>query len=224
MPSQTSLGAGVLQTAMRISVSIGLAISSGVYGSALSTPQGSANITFAFERAYLCSIVFAGVGCLFIPFMRIGKQGGSRKPMTPSIETAVNRPRTGESTYRDVECQTSYDAEFAFGQSNGSSDTISVACTYGSEESYFPRWSWEEEREWSDQRHRSVGEENVVYEVCVKCLEERKVAVSTNGDGNGQGFGVHGYHGERRKNPMKNPPPSLVDEPRGSGPGGGGWL
>jgi hypothetical protein len=211
MPSQASLGAGVLQTAMRISVSIGLAISSGVYGSALSTPQGSANITFAFERAYLCSIVFAGVGCLFIPFMRIGKQGGSRKPMTPS-------------TYRDVECQTSYDPDFAFGESNGSSDTISVACTYGSEESYFPRWSWEEEREWSDQRHRSVGEENVVYEVCVKCLEERKVAISTNGDGNGQGFGIHGYHGERRKNPMKNPPPSLVVEPRGSGPGGGGWL
>jgi hypothetical protein len=54
------------------------------------------------------------------------------------------------------------------------------AATLGSVNSFFPRWSWETEKDksWPD-RYRE--KENVVYEVCIKCLEERRVVLQ---DGN----------------------------------------
>lgn len=83
MPTQSSLAAGVLQTAMRLSISVGLGITAAVYGSVAQTPEGKADVDLPFERAYLCSIMFAVAGLLFIPFMTIGRQG-KRSP-SPSI-------------------------------------------------------------------------------------------------------------------------------------------
>src|SRR4051812_39895008 len=76
MPAQSSLAAGVLQTAMRLSVSLGLAITTAIYGSALKKPQASNNKTFAFDSAFLCSVGFAFIGVICAGFLRIGKQGG----------------------------------------------------------------------------------------------------------------------------------------------------
>jgi hypothetical protein len=181
MPDQASLGAGVLQTAMRLSISLGLAITAAVYGTTSHTPKGISNINLPFERAFLCSILFAVIGVLFVPFMRIRKQGDS--PETEKNEGLLEeRPRTGgeysdrssgehdHHSHRDQEHQ--YGLEFG-----GSTLTVDTMATTGSQRSYFPRWSWEDERQWKDKRFR---ESNIVYEVCIKCLEERRVIVKEN--------------------------------------------
>jgi hypothetical protein len=180
MPLQSSLAAGIIQTAMRLSVSLGLAITSAVYGSVLSHTQ---NPNFPFERAYLCSIVFAAVGLLIVPFMRLGTQGDKTPP--PSItEEEINeeeRSRTG-GEYSDcisiVEIERT-EPELTLSY-KGSETSLWSGATYGSEESFFPRWSWEDERNGKFSRHGSVyGNEKVVYEVCTKCLEERRVVLAS---------------------------------------------
>ena len=161
MPNQSSLGAGVIQTAMRISLCIGLAISTAVYGFSLSTPESKKDIMFPFERAYLCSILFAVVGLLCVPFMRIGMQGGKIPP--PFNE------ESGESVEQE-RCRTG--GEYALGSKTEMS--LDSGATRDCEASYFPRWSWESEREWKAERYR---DDNVVYEVCIKCLAERRVVL-----------------------------------------------
>ena len=158
MPNQSSLGAGVIQTAMRISLCIGLAISTAVYGFSSSTPESKKDITFPFERAYLCSISFAVVGLVCVPFMRIGIQGGRTPPL-------FNK-EGGELVEQDT------GGEYALGSKTET--RLDSGTTRDSEESYFPRWSWEGDREWKAERYR---DDNVVYEVCIKCLAERRVVL-----------------------------------------------
>jgi len=185
MPTQASLGAGVLQTGMRLSVSLGLSITAAVYGSSVSTSQAQKDITFAFDRAYLCSIMFALIGLLFVPFLQIGKQGGTveteeapsgtgQPPQDPEMAERQLSRSGGE--YKDSESQTpDDDLQISWSNTNTS---FTTAGTWGSERSYFPRWSWEEERNWREQRYRDFsGEGNVIYEVCIKCLEERRVVL-----------------------------------------------
>lgn len=183
MPDQSSLGAGVLQTAMRLSISLGLAITAAVYGTTSQTPKSVFNINFPYERAYLCTILFAVIGVLFVPFMRIGKQGSNLKP-EQNEEMMEDRPRTGReyshrssgeqgNDYHDSQQQHQFGLEFG-----SSTLTVDTFATTGSQKSYFPRWSWEDERQWKGNRYR---ESNVVYEVCIKCLEERRVIVGENG-------------------------------------------
>jgi hypothetical protein len=213
MPKQSSLGAGVIQTAMRLSMSLGIALTAAVYGSARTTKQGLSNPTFPFERAYLCSIIFAITGLLFVPFMRIGKQGVGSKP---DIEdpTEVNRPRTA-GEYSDRISLGSYEAHNShegphrheFGHEIGnSSASIETCATNGSQDSYFPRWSWE-----GDKQFRQT---NILYEVCVKCLEERRVIVGHN----------QPYGGAWHERPVGR---IQGDTGRGTGDvskGGHGWL
>ncbi|KAF4635779.1 hypothetical protein G7Y89_g2328 [Cudoniella acicularis] len=177
MPEQSSLAAGVIQTAYRLSVSIGLAITSAVYGTVRNGPKGMANPTLPFERAYLCGIFFAAASILFIPFMEL--EGKGRTP-TPSIHSSVREseildsPRPG-GEYSD---RPSSDHAHSLG-SKASRSTFRSAATYGSEDSYLPRWSWEDDRYWPPdaQKYNGYGGScpEVVYEVCAKCLEERRV-------------------------------------------------
>ncbi|KAH7420231.1 major facilitator superfamily domain-containing protein, partial [Cadophora sp. MPI-SDFR-AT-0126] len=74
-PSQSSLGAGILQTALRLSISIGLAITSAIYGTMAQTPQGRTHTTFPFSRVFLCTIIISSLSLVFIPFLQIGRQG-----------------------------------------------------------------------------------------------------------------------------------------------------
>jgi hypothetical protein len=175
MPDQSSLGAGVLQTAMRLSISLGLAITSAVYGTTSHSPRGTNDIDFPYERAYLCTILFAVAGFLFVPFMRIGKQDGKTEPEKNDF-VIEERPRTG-GVYSDMSSG-AYDE--GHHHSQGSSTlTANTMATAGSQVSFFTRWSWEDRDQWKDKRYR---ESNIVYEVCIKCLEERRIVVRDGED------------------------------------------
>jgi hypothetical protein len=195
---------------MRLSVSLGLSITAAVYGSSVSTPQAAKDITFAYDRAFLCSIIFATVGLLFVPFMRIAKQGvpvrgekAAEADEVPEMAEAVlvldeERPRlAGE--YKDEETQTPNDDQ-ALVWSEGDTSLTSCA-TYGSygprHISWLPRWSWEDDRVWREERYRDFGgEEHIVYEVCIKCLAEKRRVVSSYGGskylGGYESIPVHG--------------------------------
>jgi hypothetical protein len=234
MPTQSSLAAGVLQTAMRLSVSLGLSITAAVYGSSLSTPQARTDITFAFDRAYLCSILFAIIGLLFVPFMRIGKQGG--RPEVEKEKSIYNDgvledepPRAG-GEYRDSESQTpDDDPALSWSGSKMSLSTQGTRATCGSERSFFPRWSWEGEREWRDQRYQDFGGDgHVVYEVCIKCLEERRVVLGTYG-GSDYGYEPTPVHGGDLGSAQARTYDIRLSTPKGNGNGyvgrgGVGWL
>ncbi|TAQ84782.1 hypothetical protein B7494_g6888 [Chlorociboria aeruginascens] len=169
MPDQASLGAGVLQTVMRLSVSFGLGITSAVFGSVSEQSLTTHNITLPYERAYLCSILFAIIGLLFVPFMKIDKMGRPLEEKSPDVEEA---PRTA-SEYSN--------------EAMDSKISIQTAATASSIDSFFPRWSWEGEQEWREaQERRRQSHSNIIYEVCIKCMEERRVVLY---DGH-----VHGNH------------------------------
>ena len=178
MPTQSSLAAGVLQTAMRLSISIGLAISTAVYGVAGDSSAGRADVNVPFEHAYLCSIMFAVVAFLFIPFMEIEKQGTKSPPPSIIKETAVvedDCPRTGA----EYPNRPSTESHRRIISNKPSQTSLWSAATAGSNNSFFPRWSWEPEIVWPDDRYQ-YRSSNAVYEVCVKCLEERVVVVQPN--------------------------------------------
>lgn len=183
MPSQSSLAAGVLQTGRSLSISIGLAISFAVYGSMADRPEGRSDPEYPYHRVYICTILLAVVSLLFVPFMKIEKQGS--ESTTPSIAssstTAVNeRSPQGVSHATDgtgdiADLRKENNHVLAQKPSEGS---LASAATAGSADSYFPRWSWEQMKRWPDDRHK-YPDDNVVYEVCIKCLQERRVFVQT---------------------------------------------
>ncbi|KAI9647905.1 hypothetical protein NHQ30_004294 [Ciborinia camelliae] len=71
MPTQASLGVGIIQTAYRLSITIGLAITSAVFNTAASTTASIEDPTLPYRHVYICSIIFAAIGLSMIPFMRI---------------------------------------------------------------------------------------------------------------------------------------------------------
>jgi hypothetical protein len=181
MPAQSSLAAGVIQTAYRLSVSVGLGITSAVYTSVQRTPKGMNDSTFPYVRVYLCGVAFAGLGLAFIPFMRLEMQGGGDKTPPPmmtatpffDLETQESSPRAA-AEYRD---RTSEEHAKNL-SSKPSQGSIGTAATCGSDATYFQRWSWENDPYWPPKPDEYNGHGNtlgVIYEVCIKCLEERRV-------------------------------------------------
>ncbi|TGO60782.1 hypothetical protein BELL_1187g00020 [Botrytis elliptica] len=71
MPTQASLGVGIIQTAYRLSITIGLAITSAIFNTTSSKEASIEDPTFPYRRVYICSIIFASIGLACIPFMRI---------------------------------------------------------------------------------------------------------------------------------------------------------
>ncbi|TGO26229.1 hypothetical protein BPAE_0064g00450 [Botrytis paeoniae] len=71
MPTQASLGVGIIQTAYRLSITIGLAITSAIFNTATSREASIEDPTIPYRRVYICSIIFASIGLACIPFMRI---------------------------------------------------------------------------------------------------------------------------------------------------------
>ena len=183
MPAQASLAAGVLQTAMRLSLSLGLSITAAVYGSVAQTPQGRADVTFPFERVYLCSMLFALFSLFLVPFLKIGNQGkrSPRPSMEEQVESIRNiveeeRSGSGNKYYEYLSDERRQTIGY-----KPSETSLWSAATMGSVNSFFPRWSWETDKEKSWPGDRYLERENVVYEVCIKCLEERRVVLQ---DGN----------------------------------------
>jgi hypothetical protein len=195
MPTQSSLAAGVLQTAMRLSVSLGLSITAAIYGSSLSNPHAQKDITYAYDRAYLCSIIFAAIGLLLTPFMRIGIQG-AKPAVHKEKENGIfcNAPTEGSSQthpageYRDAASRTPPHDHLSVNGSNTSLAPQSTPATSGGQHAYLPRWSWDSQSAWRDaQLQCFAGGGHVIYEVCIKCLEERRVALGNHGGPSGAG-------------------------------------
>ncbi|KAF7954091.1 hypothetical protein EAE96_005224 [Botrytis aclada] len=93
MPTQASLGVGIIQTAYRLSITIGLAITSAVFNTAISKEASIEDPTIPYRRVYICSIVFASIGLACIPFMRIQtrtKDNTSASPRATSLRTENN--------------------------------------------------------------------------------------------------------------------------------------
>ncbi|KAG9232815.1 major facilitator superfamily domain-containing protein [Amylocarpus encephaloides] len=183
MPTQSALAAGVIQTAYRLSLSVGLAITTAVYGSVQKTPQGMSDVTFPYGRAYLCGVAFAAVGLLFIPFMKLDMAASSeRNPRMTTDGVLIDHqihesPRSAGEYHDRINTENQQNITNEPGQSSFSS-----GATRGREETYFPRWSWEEERNWTPKpegyEDRSSNSGSIIYEVCIKCLEERKVTLA----------------------------------------------
>lgn len=175
MPAQASLAAGVLQTAMRLSVSLGLSITAAVYGSSVAAPEAKDNQTFAFDRAYLCTVVFAAVGLLFVPFMRIGIQGTPSPVADPEKTTAPthapNIEREGNSPPHLPISTT--DTVLLSSVSNYSMFSQATDILYANEHSYFPSWGWEEE------------EDGFARDESVMSFMEHVVIDAQDGDGDG---------------------------------------
>jgi hypothetical protein len=122
-------------------------------------------------------MLFALVSLFFVPFLKIGNQG-KRSPRPSMEEQAENIP-----TIFEEERSGSGDKYYEY-LSDGRRRTIEYkpsetslwsAATMGSVSSFFPRWSWETDKEKGWPGDKYFERENVVYEVCIKCLEERRV-------------------------------------------------
>ncbi|SZF04465.1 unnamed protein product [Blumeria hordei] len=86
MPAQSSLAAGIYQTSLKLSIAIGIPITASLYNF---WPQKSPDIGSLYHRAYTCSIIFAGISLILVPFINI-----ERKSMTSLVLSAA--PNTTE--------------------------------------------------------------------------------------------------------------------------------
>ncbi|KAF7880260.1 uncharacterized protein EAF01_012021 [Botrytis porri] len=93
MPTQASLGVGVIQTAYRLSITIGLAITSAIFNTTTSKEESIEDPTIPYRRVYICSIIFASIGLACIPFMRIQtrtKDNTSTSPRATTLRSENN--------------------------------------------------------------------------------------------------------------------------------------
>ncbi|KAL4899295.1 hypothetical protein BDW74DRAFT_171585 [Aspergillus multicolor] len=84
LPSnQQSLAAGIFNMFIRLGTTIGLGISTAVYSSILSQEESkdeSERDEFRpYKAAFYVSVALAVMACLFVPFLRIGRQGVSKE-------------------------------------------------------------------------------------------------------------------------------------------------
>jgi hypothetical protein len=128
-------------------------------------------------------MLFALISTFLVPFLKIGNQG-KRSPRPSMEEEAENmrniveeeRSGSGDKYYEYLS-----DGQRRTIGYKPSETSLWSAATMGSVNSFFPRWSWETDKEKSWPGDRYLERENVVYEVCIKCLEERRVVLQ---DGN----------------------------------------
>ncbi|KAL3447308.1 major facilitator superfamily domain-containing protein [Aspergillus insuetus] len=77
---QQSLAAGIFNMFIRLGTIIGLRISTAVYSSVQKRVGESEGDTFQpFRAAFYVSVGFAVLACVFVPFLRVGTQGGAVK-------------------------------------------------------------------------------------------------------------------------------------------------
>ncbi|RAL59004.1 hypothetical protein DID88_009033 [Monilinia fructigena] len=96
MPTQASLGVGIIQTAYRLSITIGLAITSAVFNTAASGKASTEDANLSYRRVYICSIIFAAISLSTIPFMYIETR--ARDNANVSTSTTTIMPETNSST------------------------------------------------------------------------------------------------------------------------------
>jgi hypothetical protein len=147
--------------------------------------------TFPYVQVYFCGVAFAAVSLAFLPFMRLEMQGGEEKATAPIMsetpffdQEAQESPPRSAGEYRDrISDENSRNLT-----SKPSQSSIGTAATCGSEGTYFQRWSWENEPYWPPKTGEYNGHnsaQDVVYEVCIKCLQERRVILPVKTTDNG---------------------------------------
>lgn len=144
---------------------MGLAITTAVYGTIANLSGDTINLSLPYERTYLCTIIFAIFGLACVPFMNI-KALGPAKVTTPSVVLEGYNLTTLDTR----ECLWCKQNDL---QDTGTTRNFSRRSDASMATSYFPRFSWEDERELLLEREKN-REANVTYEVCVKCLQETK--------------------------------------------------
>ncbi|KAH7017474.1 major facilitator superfamily domain-containing protein [Ilyonectria destructans] len=103
---QQSLAGGIFNMLIRLGSTIGLGISTAVYSSIKKAQAGDGDINEPFRMVYFVSVGLAGLGCLFVPFLRIGTQGNvvpdkeatevATDLMEPSTEKDGEKPVASE--------------------------------------------------------------------------------------------------------------------------------
>ena len=79
LPShQQALAGGIFNTLVRLSNVVAMGITTAVFSSVAVTPEGMADPTLKFTRAWQASIGMAGASLLFLPFLKgLGTQGNA---------------------------------------------------------------------------------------------------------------------------------------------------
>ncbi|KAK0629615.1 major facilitator superfamily domain-containing protein [Bombardia bombarda] len=80
LPShQQALAGGIFNTLFRLGTAVGLGLSTAVYSSVAETPERMINPALPFTRAFQVAIGLSAASFLFLPFVRLGTQGHSRR-------------------------------------------------------------------------------------------------------------------------------------------------
>ena len=78
LPAEKQATAGaIFNTFTRLCQTAIMGITTAIYGSIGSTPEGMADPMLKYTRVFQTCVAFAGAGMLFVPFLRIGTQGNS---------------------------------------------------------------------------------------------------------------------------------------------------
>jgi hypothetical protein len=100
---QQSLAGGIFNMLIRLSSTIALGISTAVYSSVKQAqgPDGDENTPF--RMAYFVSVGLASLGCLFVPFLRMGTQGNSPAGKSDEADAGVVEPVVERDIPKDGE-------------------------------------------------------------------------------------------------------------------------
>lgn len=176
--SQSSLGAGILQTALRLSISIGLAITSAIYGAMAQTPYGLSHATYPFSRIFLCTVVISLLSLVLVPFLQIGRQGKKASTDEEGFEMQIDVTRSNSQS----SLWSSATARYYRGRwGDGCRASDAWGFTQGG-------WKWDD------------GDR---FEVCLKCGLERVVVQHLAGQHNDASLSSHD---SRHDVPSKDPP------------------
>lgn len=78
-PKQQGLASGIMNTLVRLASTIAMGLSTAVYSSVELSVQGQAQPMLKFNRTFQVSVAMAGLGVLFVPFLKVGTQGHHEK-------------------------------------------------------------------------------------------------------------------------------------------------
>ena len=94
LPSnQQSLAGGIFSMLQRLGGTIALGISTAAYSSVAKAQAPGSDVDLPYQRAFNVSIGLAGLGCLLLPFIKLGTQGNTTdkevgQPIVPAMPVA----------------------------------------------------------------------------------------------------------------------------------------
>ncbi|KAH9892244.1 MFS general substrate transporter [Xylariomycetidae sp. FL2044] len=91
-----SAGASLLQAASRLAVPLGMSITTSIWSS-YDGMGDLGNPELAYANAFKATTAFSALALLIVPFIRIGKQGGSN-PRAPDHESSMVKPSSPSSS------------------------------------------------------------------------------------------------------------------------------